>query len=191
MKPISSENIGIIILAAGRSLRFGADKRKALLADGSSLLEATLAKVPDSFHQKILVLKAEDEDLAERYQSRWQICIADNPDAGMANSLRSAIKAASDWEAAVIALGDMPYITPATYAAIQDALIRHKIVIPAVRDKRGNPVGFRQEYFNEILQLEGDQGAKSLLKLHSDQCFVLETQDEGIIRDIDTPGKLT
>lgn len=191
MNPVKPENIGIIILAAGRSLRFGADKRKAMLADGNSLLDSTLAKVPESFQKKILVLKAEDEDLADLYKSRWQICLANNPDAGMANSLSSAIKAASGWEAAVIGLGDMPYINQATYGAVQKALTQHEIVIPGLGGKRGNPVGFRQHFFNEILQLEGDQGAKSLLQKYSDQCFVLETQDEGIIRDIDTPDKLT
>ena len=36
---------GILVLAAGRSVRFGADKRLATLPDGQCVIEATLANV--------------------------------------------------------------------------------------------------------------------------------------------------
>jgi len=186
---MAADKIGIIVLAAGSSQRFGADKRKALMDNGMALLDATLASIPDSISRRILVLKESDRDIADAHSS-WQICPAENPEAGMANSLASGIAMASDWDGALIALADMPHTTPQTYTDLQNALADHDIVIPCFNGKRGNPVGFRQHFFSEIRKLEGDQGAKSLLKKYEGKCFELETADEGIIRDVDTPDRL-
>ncbi|MDG2176111.1 MAG: nucleotidyltransferase family protein [Gammaproteobacteria bacterium] len=190
MTSITDTDIGIIILAAGSSQRYGSDKRTATLSNGTALLSATLANVPDSFTRRVLVLKKEDEDLGKLYADNWQICHAANPETGMASSLVSGITMAGNWPAALIGLGDMPYISTETYLALQQALKKHDIVIPVFKDQRGNPAGFRQRYFDEIMQLQGDQGARSLLEKYKKECFEVEVQDSGIIQDIDTPEML-
>lgn len=187
MTSITDTDIGIIILAAGSSQRYGSDKRTATLSDGTSLLSATLANVPDSFTRRVLVLKKEDEDLGRLYTENWQICHAENPETGLASSLASGIAMAGNWPATLIGLGDMPYISTETYLVLQQALKEHDIVIPVFEDQRGNPAGFRQRYFDEIMQLQGDQGARSLLKKYKEECFEVEVQDSGIFQDIDTP----
>ena len=190
MTSITDTDIGIIILAAGSSQRYGSDKRTATLPDGTALLSATLANVPDSFTRRVLVLKKEDEDLGSLYADNWQICHAENPETGLASSLCSGIALAGNWPATLIGLGDMPYISTETYLALQQALKKHDIVIPAFENQRGNPAGFRQRYFDEIMQLQGDQGARSLLGKYKEECFEVEVQDSGIIQDIDTPEML-
>jgi len=190
MTSISDTDIGIIILAAGSSQRYGSDKRTATLSDGTALLSATLANVPDSFIRRVLVLKKEDVDLGRLYADNWQICHAVNPETGLASSLASGIAMAGNWPATLIGLGDMPYISTQTYVALQQALKAQDIVIPVFEDQRGNPVGFRQQYFDEIIQLQGDKGAKSLLEKYKEECFEVEVQDSGIIQDIDTPEML-
>jgi molybdenum cofactor cytidylyltransferase len=190
-RPIATADIGIIVLAAGAASRFGADKRRAVLGNGQTVLEATLASIPASFTRRILVLKADDDDLVGRFQAGWQICIANAPESGMANSLTNGIALAGDWQGALIALADMPHISPATYAALQEALTEHPIVIPTCAGTRGNPAGFRQAFFSEFAQLAGDKGAKSLLQKYAGVCFECETGDEGVLRDIDTPEELS
>lgn len=187
---IAPADIGIIVLAAGTARRFGADKRRAPLPAGQTLLEATLSRVPRAISRRILVLREGDDDLAHVFRQDWRICIAGNPDAGMANSLASGIAMAGGWAGALIGLGDMPYITAATYSMLQQALATHDIVIPVCKGERGNPVGFRHNYFAEMATLEGDRGARSLLEKHAQACFVVETGDEGVLRDIDTPENL-
>ena len=186
---MSLSQVGIIVLAAGSGKRFGSDKRKALMPDGVSLLDKTLSRIPPAFSKRVLVIREEDTDLAQRH-STWQTCIANNPEIGMANSLISGIGMAEDWKGALIGLGDMPYIAPATYHAVQMALDDHDIVIPVYQGQRGNPVAFRKEFFGEIKLLSGDQGARSLLKKYTKRCFELETDDAGIIRDVDTPERI-
>jgi molybdenum cofactor cytidylyltransferase len=187
---VTPSDIGIIVLAAGAARRFGADKRQVLLDSGQTLLESTLASVPAVLTRRILVVKPGDEKLADAFAGEWQVCIAKNSRSGMANSLASGINLAQDWAGALIALADMPCINPITLSALQSAMATHDIVIPTYRGKRGNPVGFRHDYFDEIGRLRGDRGAKSLLDKYASACAEIETGDSGILRDIDTPEGL-
>jgi len=188
---ISTKDIGIIVLAAGSSVRFGADKRLAMLSNGHSILESTLACIPASFERRVLVLKTGEEKLARQYEQHWQICFADAPEKGLANSLGSAIAQVGSWQGALIALADMPFITPQTYSALQEAMTRHDIVVPVHEGRRGNPVGFRKKFYSEIEALKGDQGAKPLLEKYAVDVYQQKTGDAGIFRDIDKPDMLT
>ena len=51
-----------------------------------------------------------------------------------------------------------------------------------------NPVIFDlAKYREELLSLEGDRGAKSILKAHSEDILEVEVDDQGVVVDIDTP----
>ena len=187
---INLQNIGIIMLAAGSSQRFQGDKRQAQMENGLSLLENSLAQVPDTFSKRLLVLHPGDEALAEKFSFSWDIFIAKEAAQGMGNSLSGAIqsimKSATKWQGALIGLGDMPFIQPETYCSLQKSLIEHEIVTPTKQGKRGNPVGFRDRYFEEMSRLKGDQGARLLIKKYQSQCYLHELSDDGVFRDIDT-----
>ncbi len=185
-----TDNIGIIILAAGYSTRFKADKRQARLQTGETLLEATLNKIPDSFHRRVLVLHPGDEAFGSSYQSDWDLCIAEQASLGMGHSLAAAMIHTNDWDAAVIGLADMPYVQTSTYQSIQKALLEHPIVRPSCQGRMGNPVGFQANFFRELSELKGDQGARNLLVSQQDKLHLLECSDWGIIQDIDTSEAL-
>jgi len=186
----STDNIGIIVLAAGYSKRFNSDKRQARLQSGETLLDATLDKIPDSFHQRVLVLHPGDEKFGLRYQSKWSLCIAEHASKGMGHSLAAAMPYTQNWKAAVIALADMPYVQSSTYRAIQDALLKHRMVRPSCQGRLGNPVGFQATFFKELSELHGDQGARNLLTRHAEQLHLMDCADWGIIQDIDTSEAL-
>jgi molybdenum cofactor cytidylyltransferase len=107
----------------------------------------------------------------------------------MAESLVRALsvtRGAAGW---VVALGDMPYVRPATIAALMEA-IRHgaDIAVPTLQGRRGNPVAFSPFHLPRLLELRGDQGARSLLK--SFPVTEVAVEDEGILRDIDAAADL-
>ncbi|MGA1742203.1 MAG: nucleotidyltransferase family protein [Pseudohongiellaceae bacterium] len=185
-----NNKIGIIVLAAGYSRRFNADKRQARLHSGEMLLDATLSKIPDIFYQRVLVMHPGDEAFGQGYQPDWTLCIAEQASKGMGYSLAAAMTYTTNWDAAVIALADMPYLQSETYQAIQQALTRHPIVRPCCQGRAGNPVGFHADYFKEISELEGDQGARELLTRHAKELYLMECSDWGIIQDIDTAAAL-
>ena len=189
--PEQAENkIGIIVLAAGYSRRFNADKRQARLHSGEILLDATINKIPDSFYQRVLVMHPGDETFGQSYQPDWQLCIAEQASQGMGHSLAAAMSCVQSWQAAVVALADMPYVQSSTYRAIQEALTSHPIVRPCCQGRTGNPVGFQARYFKEISELDGDQGARELLTRHAKELHLMECADWGIIQDIDTADAL-
>ncbi|MFT5320335.1 MAG: molybdenum cofactor cytidylyltransferase [Pseudohongiellaceae bacterium] len=188
---IAKKDIGIIVLAAGSSVRFGADKRLATLNNGRTILETTLTGIPASFERRVLMLKTGDEKLAQQFEQHWQICFAEAPEKGLANSLSSAIAHVESWQGTLVALADMPFITPQTYSALQEAMTHHDIVVPVHEGRRGNPVGFRKKFYSEIEALKGDQGAKPLLEKYAVDVYQHKTGDAGIFRDIDKPDMLT
>ena len=113
----------------------------------------------------------------------------------MADSLATAVnRAACHAEAAggyVIALADMPFIQPATIAAVAAALAAGaRIAAPRYREQRGHPVGFAADLREELERLHGDEGARSILQRHRQEIHLLEVDDAGILADIDMPRDL-
>jgi molybdenum cofactor cytidylyltransferase len=115
--------------------------------------------------------------------------VCDNAERGMGASLACALRHSADAAGWVIALGDMPYVQPATVVALRDALMQGSdIAVPVRNGRRGNPVGFGSERLPQLLQVEGDQGARALL--HANPWTAVEVDDHGIHHDIDSPADL-
>lgn len=192
--------IGAIILAAGSSRRFGDDKRKSLLPSGQILLEESIHKAASVIDEVLVVLRFGDKDFSAELTSRIKnddvsyYCAPDSAQ-GMGHSLANGIAKVKDWDAALVFLGDMPFVQAETVESLlaEYEFRKHKvapIVIPARHGHRGHPVLFAKEYFDEISALAGDRGAKAVIDAHPDQVFEIEVEDPGVIRDIDTPEDL-
>jgi len=89
----------------------------------------------------------------------------------------------------LVHLVDHPYID----ASLVDRMIRQfyeskkDIVVPRCRGKRGHPVLFSRRLFGELLDAPMDQGAKAVVNAHGAATLEMETDEEGITVDIDTP----
>lgn len=181
--------IGCIVLAAGRSRRFGSDKRLQRLPSGRTLLEETLAVAAPLFVHRVLVLRPGDETLARTFGAAWQVVMAEDADRGMGHSLAAALAECSDWQGAVIALADMPWVAASTHAAVRDALSAERLVVPCYGGQRGNPVGIGRRFFPTLRQPAGDTGARELFTSRAAEVLRLEVGDPGILRDLDVPGQ--
>lgn len=187
---IAASGVSCIVLAAGSSRRFGADKREALLRDGRSLLEATLNSIPPLFEQRILVLHPGDEALVATHAATWQTIIASTAVHGMGHSLAAGLAAATGDTGVLVVLADMPAVSTTTYAALVRLLRRDRLVLPRHDGKRGNPVGIGRDFFAELGMPEGDHGARRLLDAHANAIHWLDCDDAGILKDIDKPADL-
>ena len=111
----ATEVIGLV-LAAGRSTRFAGDKRRARLADGRSLLEASLDSARQAFAEVWVVLRPDDDAEALGIPPGVGIVRSEQADLGMGHSLAAGIRQLlpSSARAVAILLGDMPWIAAAS-----------------------------------------------------------------------------
>jgi molybdenum cofactor cytidylyltransferase len=183
-----SRTIGAIVLAAGLSRRMGAAKL-ALPLGNRTVLESTLDALEAAGVPALVVLGAHADLLRPLADSSASV---EAPDfaLGLAHSLRAGIAAApADWAGALIVLGDMPFVQPATHAALAKALADGaEAARPVHAGRPGNPAGFARRLFPRLLALEGDRGAGALLATLPVRDVVVD--DPGIHRDIDTPADL-
>lgn len=181
-----------ILLAAGFSRRFGSNKLLQPLADGTPLALATACRLRAALPQLLAVVNADAAELARLFeQNGVPVTVCPNAEAGMGASLAWAVGKTSHASAWIIALADMPLIQPATIAQVAAALADPAaIAVPVFQEQRGHPVGFGCAYFEELVQLNGDRGAQSLLRNHAKRVQRLACADPGVIMDIDTSADL-
>ena len=125
------------------------------------------------------------------------VTIVVNPDyaLGQSTSIRAGLAAVSpDAVAAMVLLGDQPGIRAGTIDALLDAWPETgaPIVAPRYRDGIGNPVLFARRVFPELLAVEGDTGAKSVVAAHQRAGnLLLVPIDQPAPSDVDTPGDVS
>ena len=194
-------SMGVLVLAAGQSSRFGADKRKAQLAGGVSVLATTIKLYDQHFNNLALVLKADDRHLEPTWPARTKVLYSDHAKDGMGHSLADGIRSIQQqpvpWDWVFIALGDMPFISPATLITLKqqahilfDRMRSGGILVPVYHQLQGHPVGFSSHFYSQLAQLSGDQGAQALIWQHAQQVQRLSLLDPGLIQDIDYPSDL-
>jgi molybdenum cofactor cytidylyltransferase len=185
-------NICGILLAAGASTRFGADKLLQPLHDRTPIALAALAHLRAAIPHVIAVVRPGAPLLAERLsEAGATVILCANAAHGMGASLAAAVGASGDAAGWVVALADMPYIQPETIAKVAATLAAGAaIAAPAYRGERGHPVGLSPQFFDQLKALHDDEGARSILRLNSSLLTLIEVDDPGVCRDIDTPEDL-
>jgi molybdenum cofactor cytidylyltransferase len=183
--------IAAVILAAGLSKRMGGPKQ-ILPVEGEPMLGRVLAVFRRSMvGEVVVVLGAEAQQIRETVRFKDEkVVINIRYREGMGSSLRLGIEALGDGtDAAIIALADQPFLSPATVDSIIEAHARTgaPIVVPVYHGGRGNPVLFDRSLFPQMLEVHGDVGAKSVVESHADEVLEVAVDDAGIIFDIDTP----
>jgi len=184
-------SVGILVLAAGRSTRFGADKRLAELPGGRCVIDTLLDKVRASGLPFTVCLGGNDNHIADQLREENIQCIqCGRADEGMGGTLAEASGHIPGWDGVIVALADMPWIAPATYLEVAAQLSAKRICVPARKGRRGHPVGFGSDFYLELRSLGGDTGARHLLKRHAKHVVELPVNDAAIHWDIDFPSDL-
>jgi molybdenum cofactor cytidylyltransferase len=144
----------------------------------------------------IAVVRPGTAELAKALKSEGcEVVVCDNAAEGMGASLACAARAAAHFhppaDGYLVALADMPFVRRTTIAAVRDALAGGAaLVAPYFRARRGHPVALSSVFYEELLALRGDEGAKQLLAANEKALVKIPVGDPGVIRDIDTPGDL-
>ncbi|MBE0613954.1 MAG: nucleotidyltransferase family protein [Burkholderiales bacterium] len=185
-------NICGILLAAGASKRFGSDKLLHPLTGQSTVASAALANLRAAIPHVIAVVRPGTAQLQNLLsESGATVILCANAEDGMGASLATAVRASGEVSGWIIALADMPYIQAETIGTIASALAAGApIVAPSYKGARGHPVGLAARFRPQLEALGADEGARALLKEHAGLIKLIDVNDPGVCRDIDTPADL-
>lgn len=185
-----------ILLAAGRGRRFDpSGKRNKLLQPlpgGDAVVVASARHLLAALPEVVAVVGPEGEGVAAELRALGcRVTVCADAGAGMGVSLAHAIghtaPQAGGW---LIALGDMPHVLPSTIRALAQAVEQgHAIAVPVMRGRRGNPAAFGRQHLAALLALDGDQGARNIVK--ANPVIEIEVDDPGIFQDVDTAADLS
>lgn len=179
-----------ILLAAGHSRRFGANKLLHPLPDGRTMALASAMNLRAAIPTVLAIVQHDNtalQQLLDAHLIPWHGVASQ----GMGESLAAAAKATPDAAGWVVALADMPFIQPATIALVQQALQQGAaLAAPTYQGQRGHPVGFSRDFGATLGALAGDDGARHLLQENAELLHQLPCNDAAILRDIDTPEDL-
>jgi len=181
-----------LLLAAGSASRFGSDKLRHRLPHGVPIAVQASRHLKAEIDKIYAVVPPGSADLkALLEEERLEVVVCENAAEGMGASLACAARAAGEQGGYLVALADMPFVRRSSIAAVRDALGRGaKIVAPYFRTRRGHPVGFSASFYDDLLRLKGDEGAKSIVKRNESALMKIPLGDPGVIRDIDRPEDL-
>ena len=187
-----------IILAAGMSHRFGRPKQLLKLKN-KHLIEWVLdAALASRLDKVVLVLGHEHAKIlqalgAKTNLPRLQIVINRRYQEGQSRSLQAGLKMVyKAYYSAMFLLGDQPRVQSRT---IDDLLARFwysekNICVPVHRGKRGNPTLFSRAMYCRLMAINGDFGARNIIREESKQVLFVEVDDPAEFVDIDTPGDI-
>lgn len=181
-----------LVLAAGKGIRFGSDKRQARLPTGQTVLGATLARALEHFDEVTVVLRPGDDRQTLDVDSRVTVVWAQQAATGLSASLAAGIAAlrGSSAQAAAVLLGDMPWIAQTTLRTLCANAHAERIVMPVHQGQRGHPVIFGRAFWAALEQVQGDQGGRQVVAANAQACMRVEVDDPGVLLDIDTPADL-
>lgn len=183
-----------IILAAGQSTRI--DKFKLLIKlEGKYILEWVVdAALESRLAHVILVLGHHFEKIQKVlnkkiHHPRIEIVINPQYPMGLSRSLRSGLLAAKgSFPSVMFLLGDQPMFDAKTINLLLDRFwnSEKEICVPVCRGKRGNPTVFSHKYYDQLLQIKGDLGARKVLEKYASHIIHVEVDHPLVFLDVDT-----
>ncbi|MDF1761886.1 MAG: nucleotidyltransferase family protein [Oleibacter sp.] len=210
----TNDMILIIVCASGKSTRFNANKLLHPLEDGKPLLLITLENIlagmtlaaQEGIPAKCMVIVPPASELSSELEQlsyfkegageTIELSVMDPPSQGLGETIAFAVKDSPNALGWMVCLGDMPRIEPEIILQMcQSVMSENSIVMPFVDGKRGHPVYFPQGYYYDLAELQGDQGAASVIKSasldeHGKGIKKLHVTTRSILEDIDTQEDL-
>ena len=194
--PPHRARIAALILAAGQSRRMGAENKLLLEIDGKPMVRHVAERVLASAAQPVTIVLGHQPEAVKAALAGLDVGFVENPDYadGLSSSLKAGLAAVPESaDGAIVCLGDMPGVS----TDLVDRLIAgfnpvegRAILAPTRGGRRGNPVLWARRFFDELMTLSGDTGAKHLIGTYGEFLTEIEAPDDGVLIDLDTPAAL-
>lgn len=184
----------IVILAAGGSRRLGQPKQLLAISGEPMIRRVVRSAVESGAEQVVVVLGSRACDCVNAIKQCGADIVA-NPfwESGLAGSIRIGVERAeaAGADAVLILLADQPRLTSKVIQEFLDRAVARPDQVIAARygDVVGPPIFFGSGWFPRLKALEGDEGARKLIREQQDGGIEIVDWPEGAI-DIDLPEDL-
>lgn len=186
-----------LVLAAGRSTRFGAENKLLAPFAGRAMLAHVLDRAGEAGLDPVLVVTGHEAEAIRTTAGGSAATFLHNPRfaEGLSTSLGAGVAALpEDVGAALILLGDMPRVSAATLRRLIAAAAENpaaQAFVPSFAGRWGNPVLVKRALFPSLAKLHGDQGARKLLEASREVVEEVAVDDPGVLADFDTKAALS
>lgn len=172
-KPAPRPRVAAVIPAAGKSTRFGSDKRRALV-DGVPMLDRVVGIMNEAGVDDVRIVES-------------------NPgvDRGMFSTIQIGLEGVDATHVVLVHPCDMPFTAPETVRmVIAECLRTRRPVCPRVGDKRGHPLALPVALIPRLLKIDPTTPLNRALEFVGAVRIELDVDDPGCIRDVDVPADL-
>ena len=180
----------ILILAAGNSSRMG--KTKQLLPyKNATLLEWAIEQAQKSVVKNVFCVLGANKEVIEKRLTTKTVEVIYNPNYkdGLSTSIVKGIEFLLNYnfDGVLIMLADQPHVTSEYLNSLIEASKNNpsKLIVSNYQGSVGVPAIFPKNYFNDLLDLKGDKGAKNFLLQQNNN--VIKVNSSQNLLDIDTP----
>jgi molybdenum cofactor cytidylyltransferase len=185
-------DVAAIILAAGFSKRMGARNKLLLAINGIPMIRHMVNTYSAATRRPVVVVTGHEAQEIEAALAGAAATTAFNPDyaQGQPTSVACGLRATQDADAMLIGLGDQPLLTSADLRTLLDAhwgADTARISIPAVDQRRGNPIVVPATLLTRLLADPKSPGCKSFTRKHPEYVQFHPLTAAGFYADVDTP----
>ena len=192
------DRIAAVVLAAGRSERYGRQKLCDEVA-GEPMVRRVVRNALESQVDSVCVVLGHESEKTRQcldvLKAHTALMTIENHryDEGMGRSIAEGITAVTQWaDAAMILLGDMPGIDS---DGMNDVIAAYKrsnarLCFPGEGTDHFHPVIFRRDLFTELEELSGDEGGRAIVQKHRQWAQVIPMRSRVSQMDVDTPEDL-
>jgi molybdenum cofactor cytidylyltransferase len=191
--PERGRNIAAVVLAAGRSTRMGAVNKMLAEIGGKPLVRIAAEQALASRAKPVIVVTGHERERVERALSGLPVRFVHNPDYadGLAGSVKTGIGAVpAESDGAIVCLGDMPQVDSGLIDNLLAAFDPERgalVVVPSIDGRRGNPVVWARRFFNDLMAITGDIGARHLIGQYAEAVIEVPLVGKAALTDVDTP----
>lgn len=184
--------IAALILAAGESKRMDDSLKANLLIEDKTFLTTIVEVMRGAGINQVYVVLGKDIDRIQEKNPHLDVTYVINKEyqKGQLSSIQAVLEVIPrTLDSLIIHLVDHPLINVSTVQTLIKARRTKKapIIIPTYRGKRGHPVLFGSEVFKQLMEAPMDVGARAVVWNNQDTLHEIETEDVGIVVNINTP----
>lgn len=168
MKTIRSNKYAILVLAAGTSSRLGRPKQLVEIGN-SNLLSHTIDAASSTPNADVhIILGAYSTEILDEIKIDHPVHINPNWAKGMGNTIAFGISQIKcfEYQAVILTVCDQPYLEATHFEQLVHLYENDSkdIIVSKYRSGNGPPSLFSAQHFDQLGSLEGDLGAKSVVK---------------------------